>query len=616
MFGGGDMQDIFQRAMDGKLGHSKVRSIAWKVFLGILPANNNFEEWKQEAQKHRRRFEQLRQVHMIDPYKETEDLDPTIHNPLTQNEDSAWKTYFENTEAQREINQDLTRLYPGDEFFHREEIQQSMLHVLFIWSRENPLLSYRQGMHELLALLVLALVRDQTEPSSGDSVLHVVTSSAFIEHDSYCLFDKLMETMRDWFESKPQVYRKPPTSISSLVDKQSASRDLFDVDETEQSTESLIVELGKKVQDQLLRERDHALYEHLTRLGVEPQLYTLRWVRLLFSREFHMEDTMLLWDAIFADSADLHLVEHLCVAMLLYIRSQLLEMNYEGCMRRLLKYPPVEDVHQFISKALASRKNQRDLLKDTIPVAPPPAHQPPQASPIGTVSRRPAGASTFNKSRPRGAHQQVYVCKPTSASSSSSSSSSHAKHRKESPAVVEELEEQLAAADKQLQILNKVHDRAGRKIQELVVIIENQMRQTPEERNEDDVFMAIAQLKHVRDELLDRIGDEEAPPLGALPSFDSGLLDQGEEPSEPVLESKPIRGDCTGPQAVPLTTLPARTSTPEAASQSEKEEAEDESSVFSRKSEPSQVDKLLSSLTTDESQPEVKGNGPHKSIFP
>ena len=41
-----------------------------QVFLGILPANNNFEEWKQEAQKHRRRFEQLRQVHMIDPYKE------------------------------------------------------------------------------------------------------------------------------------------------------------------------------------------------------------------------------------------------------------------------------------------------------------------------------------------------------------------------------------------------------------------------------------------------------------------------------------------------------------------------------------------------------------------
>ena len=33
---------------------------------------------------------------------------------------------------------------------------------------------------------------------------------------------------------------------------------------------------------------------------------------------------MLLWDAIFADSADLHLVEHLCVAMLLYIRSQCL----------------------------------------------------------------------------------------------------------------------------------------------------------------------------------------------------------------------------------------------------------------------------------------------------
>ena len=32
-------------------------------------------------------------------------------------------------------------------------------------------------------------------------------------------------------------------------------------------------------------------------------------VRLLLSREFHLEDTMVLWDAIFAESEDLSLIE-------------------------------------------------------------------------------------------------------------------------------------------------------------------------------------------------------------------------------------------------------------------------------------------------------------------
>ena len=33
---------------------------------------------------------------------------------------------------------------------------------------------------------------------------------------------------------------------------------------------------------------------------VQPQLYLLRWLRLLFGREFHLSDSMLVWDAIFA----------------------------------------------------------------------------------------------------------------------------------------------------------------------------------------------------------------------------------------------------------------------------------------------------------------------------
>lgn len=45
-----------------------------------------------------------------------------------------------------------------------------------------------------------------------------------------------------------------------------------------------------------------------------------RWVRLLFGREFLLQDLLAVWDALFADSITLDLVDYVFVAMLLYIR--------------------------------------------------------------------------------------------------------------------------------------------------------------------------------------------------------------------------------------------------------------------------------------------------------
>ena len=45
-----------------------------------------------------------------------------------------------------------------------------------------------------------------------------------------------------------------------------------------------------------------------------------RWVRLLFGREFAMQDLLVLWDAIFSDGVGFELVDFVFVAMLLYLR--------------------------------------------------------------------------------------------------------------------------------------------------------------------------------------------------------------------------------------------------------------------------------------------------------
>jgi hypothetical protein len=55
-------------------------------------------------------------------------------------------------------------------------------------------------------------------------------------------------------------------------------------------------------------------------LDIPPQIYGLRWVRVLLNREFSIFDTLVIWDALFADSINLDLIDYLCVALLTYVR--------------------------------------------------------------------------------------------------------------------------------------------------------------------------------------------------------------------------------------------------------------------------------------------------------
>lgn len=52
-----------------------------------------------------------------------------------------------------------------------------------------------------------------------------------------------------------------------------------------------------------------------------PLLPRRRWVRLMFTREFPLDECMELWDAIFSRGRDLNLVDYLCVSMLLNVRA-------------------------------------------------------------------------------------------------------------------------------------------------------------------------------------------------------------------------------------------------------------------------------------------------------
>lgn len=196
----------------------------------------------------------------------------------------------------------------------------------------------------------------------AEGELGIVLSEKFLEHDAYCMFDALMSrahgsiAMVDFYSSSP-----PGESHSSLPPVIEASTTFY----------------------HLLSVVDSSLHSHLVELGVEPQYFALRWLRVLFGREFSLDHLLLIWDEIFAaDGNRLHrnsqndatcsqgifsspqgaLISAIAVSMILYLRSSLLSTdNATACLKRLLNFPEIIDLGKIIDNA----KSLHDLALET-----------------------------------------------------------------------------------------------------------------------------------------------------------------------------------------------------------------------------------------------------------
>ncbi|KAL5836326.1 hypothetical protein ACOSQ4_015823 [Xanthoceras sorbifolium] len=401
-----------------------LRSIQWRINLGILPSSSSIDDLRRVTADCRRRYAGLRRRLLVDPHLPKDGSnspDLVMDNPLSQNPDSTWGRFFRNAELEKMVDQDLSRLYPEQgSYFQTPGCQGILRRILLLWCLRHPECGYRQGMHELLAPLLYVLhvdlerlsqVRKEHEDhftdkfdglsfhendltynfdfkkfldsmedemgSHGNSAkvsslneldqeiqtivllsdaygaegeLGIVLSEKFMEHDAYCMFDALMSgahgsvAMADFFA--PSV--ADCTSLPPVIEASAALYHLLSV-------------------------VDSSLHSHLVELGVEPQYFALRWLRVLFGREFSIGDLLLVWDEIFAsDNSRLNngaendegssfgilssprgaLIAAIAVSMMLYLRSSLLATeNATSCLQRLLNFPENTDLQKIIGKA-------------------------------------------------------------------------------------------------------------------------------------------------------------------------------------------------------------------------------------------------------------------------
>ncbi|XP_008110931.2 TBC1 domain family member 5 isoform X2 [Anolis carolinensis] len=342
------------KGINGQLRSSRFRSVCWKLFLNVLPPDRN--QWISKTTKLRTFYNKIKEIHITNPRKAGQQ-DVMINNPLSQDEGSLWNKFFQDKELRGMIEQDVTRTFPEMQYFQEENVRKILTDVLFCYARENEQLLYKQGMHELLAPIVFILHCDHqaflhaSEAAQPSEEMKVLLKPEYLEHDAYAMFTYLMKTAEHWFSTYEHDSQKEKDAMLTPIPF-ARPQDL--------GPSIAIVAKVNQIQDHLLKKHDIELYMHLNRLEIAPQIYGLRWVRLLFGREFPLQDLLVIWDALFADSITLDLVDYVFLAMLLYIRDALISSNYQTCLGLLMHYPPIGDVHSLILRALFLRDPKRN----------------------------------------------------------------------------------------------------------------------------------------------------------------------------------------------------------------------------------------------------------------
>ena len=220
-------------------------------------------------------------------------------------------------------------------FFREPETQRMLLDILFIYGKLNPDIGYRQGMHELLAPLLWVVHQDAIDKATVQSSDRNAEGADFMldvldyqqrEADAFNLFCAVMQTAKSFYE---------------MGDNRDSSP---------------IVAKSKRIHEDLLGTFDSELALHLQVAGVLPQIYAIRWIRLLFGREFDFKDVLRIWDILFAESLRPDIIDMTCVAMLLRIRWDLVEADYSTAITTLthVKLPEIDE------------KDPRSLVRDAI----------------------------------------------------------------------------------------------------------------------------------------------------------------------------------------------------------------------------------------------------------
>ena len=385
------IENIITLSKSGDLPKN-LRPTAWKIFFGIFPNNSNLIEWIEIISTLRIKYNKKKKKYLsIKKYKG----DPLAGNNNNQNKKSErdFNTLYEENELRRIINLDIIRTYQNINLFSQENIKKILLNILFIWCKENDDVSYRQGMNDLLAILIICLypyyfTLEQNEKQTKEEIINYINikdpkerykyskqiynyfhDESEIECDLFFTFDSLMQKgMKNLFDPK-------------IIQKNDPEYKLYEIfsnmykDEMEEEKVNFISRRCFLLINEKLKKIDEALFHYLNKIDINCGAFLQKWLRCIFCREFELNQVLILWDAILVQDFineknqkySLAFMDSLSLAMIIRLRKYIFKSDQIDCFSLLFKYPKIDNIKNLIILAynihqfIIQKKNGKEI---------------------------------------------------------------------------------------------------------------------------------------------------------------------------------------------------------------------------------------------------------------
>lgn len=330
--------------------HKKSNIIRWTFWcktLGLLSPDQTESSWNDSLSV-------LKQTYITQSKKHLSELSELEQNDEDNPLSREYKVLFE-IDVRNTIRMDLHRTALKKQGIALPEAP--LFNALYTWAIQHRDIGYRQGMNEIIAFLGFCFIK-----ASNDSKT---------------------------FEAEPPALEKDNLefllfhSFSKLLELR--LKDLYRFDE--KCVKKLSLPINRKIwviYKKVLRVADHQLFQHLEILKFEPMVFLIRWLRLLYLREYPFEDSMKLWDYIFShfdfkkqtklnqETIEVDIVDIISAAMLIHMKQAILEVDNDFKLIELLQnFPetPFEDISpiadSIISNLIRSNQQYRSLYGST-----------------------------------------------------------------------------------------------------------------------------------------------------------------------------------------------------------------------------------------------------------
>ena len=360
--------DLIKKSVrDGLITYNYLRPITWKIFLGTLPNSANISNWVETVTSQREEYKKKTKKYCK--------MKKFIGDPLgggNKKKDN-WDNLYEENELKNLINLDLARTYQDIDLFLQSKIKNVLANVLFIWSKENSDVSYRQGMNEILAVLFLAFYpyyhvsNCKPKPTSQD-IKGYLKDTEFNIEEIYKFFHDEEEIQSDLFFVFDSVMKK---GLKNLFDQRQLTNEdpnykLYELfpdvwkDTSDEDAPTYINRRSSLLVKEKLKCLDNDLYSHFKKIDLNCNVFLQRWMRCMFCREFEINDVFILWDSILCheylnlnnQKYNLMFLDDIAIAMILRIRDNLKDSDQNDCFTNLFKYPKVNDILELIKLSI------------------------------------------------------------------------------------------------------------------------------------------------------------------------------------------------------------------------------------------------------------------------